>query len=249
MTDLSGKVALVTGGARGIGRALTERLARLGASVVVNYSSSEKSARETVAAIEAKGGAALAVQADVSKPADIERLFAAAIERFGRLDIVVANAGLEVVDQPVADFTEADYDRVFGVNAKGAMFTLQQAARHVADAGRIIYLGSSTTGFPTPGHGLYGASKVAAQFLVEVLAKEIGHRGVTVNSVLPTATDGAGVSTGGARPQVVEYIKRYNPMGRMATVTDVSDAVEYLAGPLAGYVSGQHLLLSGGAPA
>ena len=249
MTDLSGKVALVTGGARGIGRALTERLARLGASVVVNYSSSEKPAQETVAAIEAKGGAALAVQADVSKPADIERLFAAAVERFGRLDIVVANAGLEVVDQPVADFTEADYDRVFDVNAKGAMFTLQQAARHVADAGRIIYLGSSTTAFPTPGHGLYGASKIAGQFLVEVLAKELGHRGVTVNSVLPTATDGAGVSTGGARPQVVEYIKQYNPMGRMATVTDVADAVEYLAGPLAGYVSGQHLLLSGGAPA
>ena len=249
MTDLSGKVALVTGGARGIGRAITERLAHLGGSVIVNYSSSETPAQETVAAIEAKGGAALAVKGDVSKPANIERLFAASVERFGHLDIVVANAGVEVVDQAVADFTEADFDRVFGVNAKGAMFTLQQAARHIADKGRIIYLGSSTTAFPTPGHGLYGASKIAAQFLVEVLAKEVGHRGVTVNSVLPTATDGAGVSTGGARPQVVDYIKQYNPMGRMATVADVADAVEYLAGDLSGYVSGQHLLLSGGAPA
>lgn len=249
MTDLSGKVALVTGGARGIGRAITERLAHLGASVVVNYSSSEAPAQETVATIEAKGGAAFAVKADVSKPAEIERLFAAAVERFGRPDIAVANAGVEVVDQAVADFTEADFDRVFGVNAKGAMFTLQQAARHIADKGRIVYLGSSTTAFPTPGHGLYGASKIAAQFLVEVLAKEVGHRGVTVNSVLPTATDGAGVSTGGARPQVIDYIRQYNPMGRMATVTDVADAVEYLAGDLSGYVSGQHLLLSGGAPA
>ena len=217
--------------------------------MVVNYSSSEAPAQETVAAIEAKGGAALAVKADVSKPAEIERLFGAAVERFGRLDIAVANAGVEVVDQAVADFTEADFDRVFGVNAKGAMFTLQQAARHIADKGRIVYLGSSTTAFPTPGHGLYGASKIAAQFLVEVLAKEVGHRGVTVNSVLPTATDGAGVSTGGARPQVIDYIRQYNPMGRMATVTDVADAVEYLAGDLSGYVSGQHLLLSGGAPA
>lgn len=249
MTHFSGKVALVTGGARGIGRAITDRLAHLGASVVVNYSSSEKPAQETVAAIEAKGGAALAVKADVSKPADIERLFATAAERFGRLDIVIANAGVEMVDQPVTDFTEADYDHVFGVNTKGAMFTLQQAGRHVGDNGRIIYLGSSTTAFPTPGHGLYGASKIVGQFLVEVLAKEVGHRGVTVNSVLPTATDGAGVSTDGARPQVVDYIKQYNPMGRMATVTDVADAVEYLAGPLSGYVSGQHLLLSGGAPA
>ncbi len=249
MTDLTGKVALVTGGARGIGRAITERFAKLGASVIVNYASSEKPAQETVAAIEQQGGAAIAVQADVSKPADIERLFAAAIERFGRLDVVVANAGVEVVDQKVVDFTEADYDRVFGINTKGAFFTLQGAAKRVADGGRIIYLGSSTTAFPTPGHGLYGGSKIAAQFLVEVLAKEIGARGVTVNSILPTATDGAGVSTGGARPQVVEYIKTYNPMGRMATVKDVADAVEYLAGELAGYVSGQHLLLSGGAPA
>ena len=99
MTDLTGKVALVTGGARGIGRAITERLAHLGARVVINYSSSEAPAQEIVATIERQGGGALAVQADVSEPADIERLFAAAIERFGRLDIVVANAGVEVVDR------------------------------------------------------------------------------------------------------------------------------------------------------
>ena len=162
---------------------------------------------------------------------------------------MVANSGVEVVDQAVADFTEADFERVFGVNTKSAMFTLQQAAKRIADKGRIIYLGSSTTAFPTRGHGLYCASKIAPQFLVEVLAKEVGYRGVTVNSALPTATDGAGVSTGGARPQFVEFIKRYNPTGRMATVNDVADAIEYLAGDLSSYVSGQHLLLSGGAPA
>lgn len=249
MSTLTGKVALVTGGARGIGRGITERLARLGASVIVNYSASEKPAQETVATIEEHGGTALAVQADVSRPSEIEKLFDTAIGRFGRLDIVVANAGVEVVDQPVVDFTEADYDRVFGINTKGAFFTLQAAAKHVQDGGRIIYLGSSTTAFPTPGHGLYGGSKTAGQFLVEVLAKELGARGITVNSVLPTATEGAGVSAHEVRPQVREYIKTFNPMGRMATVKDVADAVEYLAGDLAGYVSGQHLLLSGGAPA
>lgn len=136
--------------------------------------------------------------------AEIDRLFAAALDRFGQLDIVIANAGIEVVDQPVLDVSEVEYDRVFGVNTKGTFFTLQRAARHIADGRRIIYLGSSTTAFPTPGHGLYGASKMAPQFLVEVLAKEIGKRGVTVNSILPTATDGAGVSADGARPQVVE---------------------------------------------
>ena len=134
----------------------------LGASVIVNYSSSDKPAQELVAAIEAKGGAAFVVHTDVSKPADIEQLFAAGVERFGRLDIAVANAGMEVVDQSVTDFIEADWDRVFGVNAKGAMFTLQQAARHVADGGRIIYLGSSTTAFPTPGHGQQSRRRTTA---------------------------------------------------------------------------------------
>ena len=248
MTHLENKVALVTGSARGIGKAIAERFGGLGASVVVNYAASEQPARETVATIERFGSSAVAVQADVSKVADLDRLFGAALERFGRLDIVVANAGIELVDQAVLEFTEADYDRVFGVNTKGAFFTLQRAAKHIADGGRIIYVGSSTTTFPTPGHGLYGGSKLAPQFLVEVLAKEIGFRGVTVNSILPTATEGAGVSADEVRPQVREFIKTYNPMQRMATVDDVADAAEYLAGNLSGYVSGQHLLLSGGAP-
>lgn len=248
MTNLEGKVALVTGSARGIGKAIAERFGKLGAGVIVNYSASEQPAKETVATIERLGGRAVAVQADVSKVADLDRLFEAALARFGRLDVVVANAGIEVVDQAVLEFTEADYDRVFDVNTKGAFFTLQRAAKYIAEGGRIIYVGSSTTAFPTPGHGLYGGSKLAPQFLVEVLAKEIGARGVTVNSVLPTATEGAGVSTDEVRPQVREFIKLYNPMQRMATVDDVADAAEYLAGDLSGYVSGQHLLLSGGAP-
>ena len=248
MTNLEGKVALVTGSARGIGKAIAERFGKLGASVIVNYATSEQPAEETVSTIERLGGRAVAVQADVSKVAELDRLFEAALARFGRLDIVVANAGIEVVDQAALEFTEADYDRVFGVNTKGAFFTLQRAAQHIAEEGRIIYVGSSTTAFPTPGHGLYGGSKLAPQFLVEVLAKEIGARGVTVNSILPTATEGAGVSTDEVRPQVREFIKSYNPMQRMATVDDVADAAEYLAGDLSSYVSGQHLLLSGGAP-
>lgn len=249
MTDLKGKVALVTGSARGIGRVVAQRFARLGAGVVVNYAASERPAQEAVAEIERLGGAAIAVQADVSMVADIDRLFAAALERFGRLDIVVANAGIELVGQATLDVVEADFDRLFAVNTKGAFFTMQRAARHVADSGRIIYVGSSTTAFPMPGHALYGSSKVAPRFVVEVLAKEVGGRGVTVNSILPTATEGAGVSTDGARPEVREFIRTSNPMGRMGTPDDVADAAEYLAGPLSGFVSGQHLLLSGGGPA
>jgi 3-oxoacyl-[acyl-carrier protein] reductase len=180
MTDLKNKVALVTGSARGIGKAIAERFGALGASVVVNYATSEGPARETVAAITRLGATAMAVQADVAKVADIDRLFAATLERYSRVDIVVANAGLELVGKPIADVSESDYDRLFAVNTKGAFFTLQQAARHVADNGRIMYVGSSSTAFPRPGYGLYSGSKMAPRFFVEVLAKELGRRRVTV---------------------------------------------------------------------
>lgn len=249
MGNLSGKVALVTGGGRGIGKAIAERFGKLGADVIVNYSASKEPALATVETIQKNGVRAIAVQADLAEVDQIHQLFARSMEHFGRLDIVVANAGIELVDQAVVDFTEMDFDRLFSVNTKGAFFTLQAAARHVADNGRIIYVGSSNTRFPRPGYGLYGGSKLAPQFLVEVLAKEIGAKGITVNSILPTATEGAGVSAKGVRPQAREFIKNNNPMQRMATLEDVANAAEYLAGDLSAYVSGQHLLLSGGAPA
>lgn len=249
MRRLEQKVALVTGSARGIGKAIAERFGTLGAKVIVNYSSDEQHAAETVAAIQHAGGEAMAVQADVSMVNDIERLFATSLERFGRLDIVVANAGVERVGQFVAEFSEDDFDRLFGINTKGAFFTLQNAARHVADNGRIIYVGSSNTAFPLPGRGLYGGSKIAAQFLVEVLAKEIGQRGVAVNSILPTAIEGAGVYAAEVKPEFREFIKTLHPMQRMGTLEDVADAAEYLASHLSRFVSGQHLLVSGGGPA
>ena len=181
--------------------------------------------------------------------ADIERLFATTIERFGRVDIVVANAGLELVGKPIADVSEEDFDRLFAVNTKGAFFTLQQAARHIADHGRIMYVGSSSTAFPLPGYALYSGSKMAPRFFVEVLAKELGSRGVTVNSILPTVTAGAGLSTDAVRPQASEFIRTFNPMKRVGALGDVADAAEYFADDLSAFVSGQHLLLSGGGPA
>lgn len=248
MTDLTGKVALITGSARGLGRAIAERYAALGAHIVVNYAEREQAAGELVAHVEGQGRKAIAVRADVSKVAEIDRLFDAAMQRFGGLDIVVANAGIELVGRAATGFDEADFDRLFSVNTKGAIFTMQRAARDIADDGRIILVGSSTTAFPMAGHALYGSSKMAPRFFVEVLAKEIGQRGVTVNSILPSATEGAGVSTDGPRPEVQRLIDA-NPMRRMGMLKDTADAAEYLASDLAGYVSGQHLLLSGGAPA
>ena len=249
MTDLKGKVALITGSARGIGKAIAERYGSCGASVVVNYARDKERANATVEGIQRLGSTAIAIQADVSKVADIERLFADTVEHFGRLDIVVANAGVELVDRPVVDVSEADFDRLFGVNTKGAFFTLQNAARHLADNGRIIYIGSSNTAYPLPGYGLYGGSKIAPQFLVQVLAKELGARGIAVNAILPTAIGGAGIFTDEVKPEFLAFIRSFRPMPRMGTVDDVANAAEYLASKLADFVSGQHLLVTGGAPA
>ena len=151
MNTLANKVALITGSSRGLGQAISERYAALGASIVVNYTKGKEAADQVVSTIKAMGADAIAVQADISHVADVERLFAEAKATFGKIDIVVANAGIELVETPVTDFTEEQFDRLFSINAKGSYFTLQQAARHVADGGRIIYIASSTTSFPVPG--------------------------------------------------------------------------------------------------
>jgi 3-oxoacyl-[acyl-carrier protein] reductase len=248
-TDLKNKVALVTGASRGIGAAIAERLAARHAKVVINYASSPAAATSLLDRIVQTGGTAMVAQGDVSNPASIESVFDAAISSFGKVDIVVANAGIELVGKATVDVTEEEFDRLFAVNSKGTFFTLQQAAKRLEDNGRIVLIGSSTGEFPMPGHALYGASKMAPRFLVEVLAKELGARGITVNSILPTVTEGAGVSTEGARDSVREYLRTFNPMRRAASLKDVADTVEYLVSDLANYISGQHLLLSGGAPA
>jgi 3-oxoacyl-[acyl-carrier protein] reductase len=250
MPDLAGQVAVVTGASRGIGQAIAIRLGRLGASVVVNYSRDSSGAAATVAAIEAAGSRAVGIRADVSRPNETEALLDAARSQFGGLDIVVANAGLDEGLGPVLEVTEAEYDRMFNVNAKGAFFTLQKAGRMVDSGGSIIYIGSSSTLRPQPGFGLYTSSKLPASFLVAILAQEIGERGVTVNAVIPTATDGAGYFTESkADDPLRPFVQNASPIGsRMGSVDDIADAVEFFTGKLARWISGQQLLVSGGAP-
>jgi 3-oxoacyl-[acyl-carrier protein] reductase len=247
---LSGKVALVTGASRGIGQAIAIRLGNLGASVVVNYSRDAAGAARTIEAIRAAGSSAISHQADVSDPAEVRTLFDNAESHYGSIDIVVANAGIDETGGPMLDVTESDYDRMFGVNAKGAFFTLQNAARTLNDGGSILYIGSSSTFQPNPGFGLYGSSKLAAGYLVGVLAQEVGARGITVNAVIPTVTDGAGYFATGDDPDSLRtLVQNWSPIGsRMGSVNDVADAVEYFTGQLARWVSGQQLLVSGGAP-
>src|SRR5258708_2582270 len=248
MNNLKGKVALITGSARGLGKAIAERHAALGADIVINYSRDKVAADETLSIIKAMGVKAIAVQGDVSKVADIEKLFNEALAAFGRIHIGVANAGVEMVETPVRDFTEEQSDRVFTINAKGCYFSMQQAAKHVADKGRILYIASSTPSFPVPGMAVYGGSKTTPRYMVDILSKEIGHRGITVNSIIPFAVDQAGIfADPAAYPDLRKQLLDSCPLGRLAEVEDVANIAEFFASDLSSFVSGQHLLVNGGA--
>lgn len=248
MNSLRNKVALITGSARGLGKAIAERYAAMGADIVINYSRDSASAEEVLSNIKAMGVRAIAIQADVSKVADLERLFETAKLEFGRIDIVVANAGIELVETPVKDFTEEQFDRLFAINTKGAYFTMQQAARNIADNGRIIYIASSTTAFPVPGMAVYGGSKITPRYMVDILSKEIGHRGVTVNTIIPFAVDHSGIfAEPESYPELRKQLLDSCPMGRLADVEDVANVAEFFASDLSSFVNGQHLLVNGGA--
>lgn len=248
MKILNNKVAVITGSARGLGKAIAERYASLGANIVINYSKDKASADEVVSNITAMGVKVIAVQADVSIVADIERLFEEAIKAFGKIDIVVANAGIEMVETPVAEFTEAQFDKLFSINTKGAYFTMQQAAKKVENNGRIIYIASSTTAFPIPGMAIYGGSKTTPRYMVDVLSKEIGHKGVTVNTIIPFAVDHSGIfADENSYPELRKSLIDSCPMGRLAEVEDVANIAEFFASDLSSFVNGQHLLVNGGA--
>lgn len=248
MKNLKNKVALITGSARGLGKAIAERYAALGADIVINYSKDKASADEVLSNVLAMGVKAIAIKADVSKVVDLEYLFNEAKKAFGKIDIVVANAGIEMVEVPVTEFTEEQFDKVFSINTKGTYFTLQQAAKHVENNGRIIYIASSTTSFPVPGMAVYGGSKTTPRYLVDILSKEIGHTGITVNSIIPFAVDHSGIfAEANSYPELRKQLLDSCPMQRLAEVEDVANVAEFFASDLSSFVNGQHLLVNGGA--
>ena len=241
---LTGKVALITGAARGIGRAIALRLAADGAAVVVNYAGSAQQAHDTVAQIEKAGGKAVAVQADVSKLGDVRRLFDATFAYFSRLDILVNNAGVMFI-KPVAEVGEEEFDRLFAVNVKGTFFCCQEAAKRMSDGGRIVNFSSSTTALMLPGYAAYVATKGAVEQLSHVLAKELGPRGITVNVVSPGPTDTELFGQGKTEEQK-QVFARMAALGRLGKPEDVAAAVAMLAGPDAGWVTGQNVRVNGG---
>ena len=237
---LEGKNALVTGASRGIGKAIAERLAGDGAAVVINYSRNEQLAQGVVNKILGKGGKAIAIQADISKSADVGRLFSEAEKAMGRLDIVVANAGVHILKTFVEN-TEADYDYIFDINTKGVFFALQQAARRVRDGGRIVVVSTGGTKMHFPNNSLYLGSKGAVEQFARSLAVELGPRNVTVNILSPGFTD-----TDMLPEQYREYGASLSPFNRVGTVKDVADVAAFLASDAARWVTGQNLQAGGG---
>jgi 3-oxoacyl-[acyl-carrier protein] reductase len=237
---LEGKVALVTGSSRGIGRAIVERLARDGATVVVHYATRDDLAQEVVRGIVDRGGRAVGLQADIAEVLQVRGLFEQAEKAAGHLDIVVANAAVTLI-KPVVESTEADYDYVFNRNAKGVFFVLQEAARRVRDDGRIIAVSTGGTRMYFDKLALYLGSKGAVEQFVRVLSRELGSRNVTVNTVSPGYTDTDMLPD---RDRLVAA--GASPFNRIGAPDDVADAVALLASDDARWVTGQNLAAGGG---
>lgn len=242
MSSLKGKVALVTGASRGIGRAIAERLGRDGANVAITYAGNREKAEAVVETIQSNGGQALAVQSDISKVEETRDLFEQVINIFGQLDVVVNNVGVSVY-KPTVDITESDFDRVFNTNARGTFFALQEAAKHVKDGGRIISLSSGATKQSIPTGGLYAASKAAIEQFSFALSKELGHRGVTVNLVSPGVTETDGLIM---PADALEHLIQSTPLGRLGQTADIADVVAFLSSDDARWVNGQSIQVNGG---
>lgn len=241
----SSKVALVTGAATGIGRAIAIRLAKDGVSVAINYMGSAAQADEVVKEIQSSGGIAKAFEADVSKVAEIVQLFNEVNNEFGRIDIVVANAGVAVMGIPIVDVTEADFDRINTVNHKGTYFVLQQAAKQVRNGGRIIQISSTSSLYPSAGLGIYAPSKAAGKVITEILAQELGHRQITVNSVFPGPTKTPLMEKEVSKEEM-ERIGKSMTLGRMGEPEDIAGVVAFLASEQGAWVNGQQIIVNGG---
>jgi 3-oxoacyl-[acyl-carrier protein] reductase len=241
---LKGKVALITGASRGIGRAIAGRLAADGAAVAINFSSNAAEAQKAVAEIEATGGKAFAIRADVGRVPEVVRLFDETLAHFGRLDILVNNAGV-MFTKPVSATTEAEFDRIFAINVKGTFFACQQAATRLAEGGRIINFSSSTTARFMPAYGAYVATKGAVEQLTRSLAKEVGPRGITVNTVSPGPTETELFITG-KTPEQIKMFGQQSAFGRIGRPEEIAEVVAFLASDAARWISGQNIRVNGG---
>jgi 3-oxoacyl-[acyl-carrier protein] reductase len=242
--SLQGKVAIVTGASRGIGRQIAIQLGQAGAKVVINYSSNQDKANEVVKLIEQAGGEATAIRGDISKLSEVEALFSESLGHFGRVDILVNNAGI-LETTPITDVTEEMFDRQFNINVKGTYFACQQAMRHMQDGGTIINFSTSVSGAMLPTYSVYAATKGAVEQLTRQLAKEFAPKDIIINCIAPgqVATE---LFLNGKSEELVDSFRRMNAFGRLGEPEDIANAVDLLVSDKARWITGQTIRVNGG---
>ena len=247
MSKLKNKVAVVTGASKGIGAGIAKGLAAEGAAVVVNYASSKEDADRVVAEIVGKGGKAIAIQADVAKAADVERLFAETTQTYGRLDVLVNNAGIYQF-APLGEITEEQFHRQFNTNVLGLLLATQQATKFFGpEGGSVINIGSTATQVTPPTTAVYTATKGAVDAVTHVLAKELGPKKIRVNSINPGMVETEGVRSMGIIGSDFQIqFESQTPLGRIGQPQDIAPIAVFLASADSGWLTGETLLASGG---
>jgi 3-oxoacyl-[acyl-carrier protein] reductase len=244
MSNETTRTAIVTGSSRGIGAAIAQRLAKDGFTVVVNYTGNAADAETLVAKIKQNAGRALSVQADVSDPAAMRRMFDQAAAVSGGVDVLVNNAGIMLLST-IADAEDAAFDRQVAVNLKGVFNGLREAAKRLRSGGRIISFSSSVVGLYQPTYALYAATKAGVEAMTHVLSRELRGRNITVNTIAPgpTATE---LFLKGKPQDVIDHLKKLAPLERLGEPEDIARVVSFLAGPDGAWINGQVLRANGG---
>src|SRR3989442_11147383 len=247
MSELTGKVAIVTGASKGIGAAIAKGLGAVGASVVVNYASSREGADRVVAEIASKGGKAIAVEADVSKAADVQRLFDETTKAFGSLDVLVNNAGVYRF-APLEEVTEDEFHREFNTNVLGIILATREAVKYFGnDGGSVVNIGSTVTSLAPPTSVVYAATKGAVSTITRVLAKELGPKKIRVNSINPGGVETEGFHTlGFAGSDFEKQMIAQTPLGRLGQPQDIAPVAAFLASSDGGWITGEILQVAGG---
>ncbi len=244
MRDLQNKVAIITGSSRGIGAEIARRLAAAGARVVINYVSRGEAAYSVHELIKATGGESLVVQADMRISTEVHRLFDETIEHFGRVDILINNAGV-LIFKKFSEISDEEFDHVMDSNVKGVFYALREASTRLSDGGRVVTVSSTVTRMLLPKYGAYAASKGAIEQLTRVFAKEMGERGVTANIVSPGPVN-TELFTTGKTEQDIERISAMSVLNRVGETGEIAELVLFLVSNEAGWVTGQNISASGG---
>lgn len=247
MTDLREKIAIVTGASKGIGAAIAKSFAQAGASVVVNYATSKESADKVVKEIESKGGKAIAVQGDVSKAADVRRLFEETKQTFGSPTILINNAAVYAFE-PIETVTEEEFQRQFNINVWGIFLTTQEALKHFPDSGgNIINLSTVASKSPVPNSSVYASTKGAVDTLTSALAMELAARKIRVNAIAPGGTETEGAHEAGiVGSDFAKKLIEATPLGRFGQPEDIARVALFLSSDEAAWITGERITVSGG---